>query len=265
MTDPGLSTLEREVEQARAKFAADLARVRSPTTFANFKDDLLIQARGTKDELLERTTQAIRETTHRMLQDIKDRALANPAAALAIGAGLAWRLARHPPISTVLIGFGLVSLLRTSPHSEKAHETAARHLADARSRAKELADTTQHRVEELTEHARERVSETVQGLAEHASAVTERAGAFAEQTRRTAAETISQTGERASDLTRDLARRAREEATGLTERASEVMREAVPDPGTRDKLLLGAATLAVTAAVGIAYQRRMHEREREAA
>src|SRR5690242_3981361 len=103
MTD--LNTLERDVEQARAKFAADLARVRSPTTFAKFKEDLLAQARGTKDELLERTSQAARDTTQRVLEDIKDRALANPLGALAIGAGLAWRLARHPPISTVLIGF----------------------------------------------------------------------------------------------------------------------------------------------------------------
>src|SRR5437764_5763527 len=243
MSDTGLNTLERDVEQARAKFAADLARVRSPTTFANFKDDLLTQARGTKDELLERTTQAARDTTQRVLQDIKDRALANPAAALAIGAGLAWRLARHPPIATVLIGFGLVSLLRTSPHSEKAHEAAARHLADAKSRAKELADTTRQKVEDWTQDPREQVSETVQGLAKQASGATERAGALAEQTRRTATETISQAGERASEMTQDLARRAREGTTSLAERASEVMRDAVPDADTRDKLLLGAATL----------------------
>src|SRR4051794_23238835 len=84
MSEADLNTLEHDVEQARARFAADLARVRSPTTFANFKDDLLAQARDTKDGLL---------------HDLKDRAIANPIATLAIGAGVAWRLVRHPPIA----------------------------------------------------------------------------------------------------------------------------------------------------------------------
>lgn len=259
MTD--LNTLERDVEQARAKFAADLARVRSPTTFANFKEDLLAQARGTKDELLEKTSQAARDTTQRVLEDIKDRALANPLGALAIGAGLAWRLARHPPISTVLIGFGLVSLLRTSPHSEKVHEAAARRLAQARSRANELTDMSRQKVEQWTEDARERVRESVHGLAEQASSASERAGALAEGARRSASETISDAREQASELTQ----RARDATTSLAERASEFVHDVAPDPGTRDKLLLGAATLAVTAAVGMAYQRRIHQREREAA
>src|SRR5205807_2610581 len=50
-----------------------------------------------------------------VIEDVKGRAAANPAAALAIGAGLAWRLVRHPPIATALIGAGLVSLFRTPP------------------------------------------------------------------------------------------------------------------------------------------------------
>jgi hypothetical protein len=62
-----------------------------------------------------------------------------------------------------------------------------------------------------------------------------------------------------------LTQRARDATTSLAERASEFVHDVAPDPGTRDKLLLGAATLAVTAAVGMAYQRRIHQREREAA
>src|SRR6185437_14414318 len=40
---------------------------------------------------------------------------ANPSAALAIGAGLAWRLVKHPPLATALIGAGVLSLWRTTP------------------------------------------------------------------------------------------------------------------------------------------------------
>jgi hypothetical protein len=239
MSAADLNTLERDVEQARVRFAADLARVRSPTTVANFKDDLLTQALETKNEF-----------TQRVLQDIRARALANPVAVLAIGAGLAWRLARHPPIASALIGFGLVSLMRTSPQTEPAHEAAARRLSDATSRAKELADSTRQKVEHWADDAREQVRESVQGLSERASAAAERAGVIAEEASNAAQEAVSQLSGQASEV---------------AHRASGVVRDVGSDPDKRDKLLLGAATLAVTAAVGIAYQRRMQERHREAA
>ena len=51
MSDADLNALERDVEQARARFADDLARLRSPSTLARFKDDAWAEARETKDEL----------------------------------------------------------------------------------------------------------------------------------------------------------------------------------------------------------------------
>jgi hypothetical protein len=42
----------------------------------------------------------------------------------------------------------------------------------------------------------------------------------------------------------------------MAARASQTLRDAVPDQDKRDAYLLGAAALAVAAAVGIAYQRR---------
>jgi hypothetical protein len=49
MTAADLNALERDVEQARARFANDLARLRSPTNLTRFKDDLWAEARETKD------------------------------------------------------------------------------------------------------------------------------------------------------------------------------------------------------------------------
>src|ERR1700730_10049705 len=113
MTKADLAGLEREVGRARERFADSLARVRSPAAFEEFKEDLFSQARETKDELIDRSREAAQDMASRFLTDLKQRAAANPAAALAIGAGLLWRLVHRPPIATLLVGVGAISLLKT--------------------------------------------------------------------------------------------------------------------------------------------------------
>ena len=82
MSAAELNALEREVELTRAKFANDLARLRSPHNIAEFKEALWARARETKDGVL---------------AEVKARAAANPAAVAALAAGVAWRLYHHPP------------------------------------------------------------------------------------------------------------------------------------------------------------------------
>jgi hypothetical protein len=100
MVDAFLLEWERDVEQSRARLTRDLAVLCSPETFASFTDDLKQEAFETKDALWD---------------DVKARAAANPAAVIAIGAGLAWRLVQRPPIATALIGLGVYSLWNTEP------------------------------------------------------------------------------------------------------------------------------------------------------
>src|SRR5215207_2417043 len=104
---------EREVEAARSKLAADLAILSSPATFSEFTNDLKADATDVKDEALAKA----KSTVQGIVDDIKARAAENPAAVLAIGAGIAWHLVRHPPITTALVGAGLYSLFKTSPSS----------------------------------------------------------------------------------------------------------------------------------------------------
>ena len=104
---------ELAVEEARARFADDLAVLRSPKTLAAFTEDLKQDAIETKDELVQHARYAVESKMSGIVEDIKAKAAANPAAALTIGAGVGWYLLRHPPISTALIGLGLFSLLRT--------------------------------------------------------------------------------------------------------------------------------------------------------
>jgi hypothetical protein len=49
MSAAELNALEREVELTRARFANDLARLRSPHNIAGFKEALWAQARDTRE------------------------------------------------------------------------------------------------------------------------------------------------------------------------------------------------------------------------
>src|SRR3954451_1094482 len=115
MSNLSLDQLEREVEAARAKLANDLSTLRSPATAAEFTDTLKQEAMDAKDMILGNAKSSVQSSIESMVEGLKARAAANPAAALAIGAGVAWRLARHPPIATALVGTGLLSLFRTTP------------------------------------------------------------------------------------------------------------------------------------------------------
>jgi vacuolar-type H+-ATPase subunit H len=246
MSQPDLDELERDVEQARARFADDLARLRSPRNLSALKDDLWAEATQTKDELIEKTKEATKDGAQRLFTDLKERAAANPAAALAIGAGLAWRIAHRPPIASLLVGIGLVSLLRTSPSQTSTpymglydEDPPKRRLDKDNlvSRASGLAESAKDRVQEWTGEAGNAARETVTQIKDGAAS---------------AADRISHT-------TREAATSVSDKAASVTDKASRVLHDAVPDQETRDQYLFGVAALAVAAAMGIAIQRRAQE------
>src|SRR5215204_3337779 len=138
MTEASLQQIEREVEVARAKLAQDLAILRDPATFSEFTEELKGEALGTKDALVEKAKSSVQSTIDGFVEDLKGRAAANPAATLAIGAGIAWRLLRHPPIATALVGAGLVSLMRTTPWQRTGH-ISEDYISHARERLAEQA------------------------------------------------------------------------------------------------------------------------------
>ena len=280
MSQAELNALERDVEQARARFADDLARLRSP----RLKEDLWAEARDTKNEVIERTKEAAKDGMQNIVTDLKERAAANPVAALAIGAGLAWRLYRHPPIASLLIGCGVVSLLRTpSGAGRSAQPYMGLHDEDPpatrlgrdsiASRTSGLATAAKDKIE----HWSERAGDTATQMADRAAAVAGRAGTAARETAMEVAEkatsvadrastaareTVSQLKEKASSAADRTAEAAREtmsqlkdKASSAVERASHALHDNMPDAEARDRLLVGAAALAVATAVGIAYQR----------
>jgi hypothetical protein len=249
-----LDTLERDVARARARFADDLARLRSPDNLARFKDDLWAEARETKDQLVDKTKETAKDGAQRVFTELKERAAANPLATAAIGAGLAWRLINRPPIATLLIGAGLFGLLRTSA-PQRSHEpymglydeddALQRRVGEDKlaQRAADAASAIKDKVQDWGATAGETARATATQIGDKAASMTERASQKLHDVRDTARETLIQ---------------ATETAVALGERTSARLQNAMPDREDRDKYLLGAAALAVAAAVGIAYQRRMH-------
>ena len=238
-----LRKLEREVEIARSRLKSDLSVLTSPRTYASFKDDLKSEANS---------------TLYSVVDGLKARAAANPAAALAIGAGLAWRAIEKPPIAAALIGAGLFSLFRTTPRESAPFERRD-YLAEGRERLKE-------QVSDFAGEIRDGAADAVSAATDHAGNLASAAADRMQEFAATAATKAKEHASSVSHLTSDAMSDATEWAEDVPARAGYVIQKAsravegaISDDDTRDKILLGAAGIAVAAALGIAFQRSMND------
>jgi hypothetical protein len=228
MSGAELNRLEREVEDARKRLADDLSHLRSPRALGEFKDNLLAEAGEAKDALLEKSKQAATDTLQRLVADLRERAAANPAAAMMIGAGLAWRLVQRPPIASLLVGLGAWSLWRDNGSRQGANGIASQ-AAALRSKAGETFGDFGTQASAVAGQASRSVAETVATLKDAAAGAAERASEAASQ--------------------------IRDQAMDRGSHAAAALQRIGEDEAARDKLLLGAAAVAVAAAVGIAAGR----------
>jgi uncharacterized protein YdcH (DUF465 family) len=241
MSDISLKVHEREVESARAQLTEDLAVLCSARTFAGFTDDLKQQALDTKDAVWEK---------------LKARAAANPAAVMAIAAGLGWRLMTRPPIASALIGLGLFSLWRTSAAPLDKHSSFLQQSAQSlKTQGEDLATAAGGMAADLAAQAKGTVSAKGTEAWEAAKAKVqdwnEQASARLDEARSKA--------KTASDSVVDGLRRQqhdlRDEIADMTAAAKESLR----DEDTRNTVLIGIAGVAIAAAMGIACQKRISE------
>jgi hypothetical protein len=272
MSQPSLRQLEQEVEAARAKLAGDLATLRSPSTAAEFTESLKQEALEAKDALLDKAKASIQSSIESTIEDVKARAAANPTAALAIGTGLAWRLIRHPPIATVLVGAGLLSLFRTQParlHGRGRED----YLSYAKNRlveqASEAADVAKEEAAAFGETVSEKAAEIAADIKDRVQDWTAQATSFAGETAKDATERASAMWSETAETLEQAGQSARSTARAGMSRAGNTMddlwastQSSMNDAEARDKVLLGAAGLAVVAALGITCQRRLAEQER---
>jgi hypothetical protein len=253
-----LERLEREVAEARARLRGDLAKLRPSDTLTDAKDRLgtevgqvkrrlTAEAERLKARAVETTKDAARQRAEGMLEAVKARVAANPGAAIVLGAGLAYRLYKHPPVATVLVGAGLMGLLRTDPkHPVIGSEAAAR--------AAEFAGSAYRRVEEWRE------GDPAAQAAEFAGHVRDQAGELVE----TAKQRVTEWRHDTRDAARHAVEQARHSASRAASRASAMSRQgrrrladAMPESENRDAYLAGVAALALAAAIGIAARRQM--------
>src|SRR4051794_6899395 len=198
---------ERDVEQARAKFAQDLATLRSPDTFSSFTDDLKQEAADTKDAIVEKARSTAESVAARLFRDVKAKVAANPAAALAIGAGIGWRLVRNPPIATALVGAGLYSLWNTHAAArgetdaelmqrgkQRLQEQVSAMTSSAKDVASEMGQAAVTKVTEAVDIAATNASQTAEGAREKVGGWTDQGRAMAHDARAAAKEHAAQAG-----------------------------------------------------------------------
>ena len=268
MIEPTLNQLEREVEVSRTKLASDLSTLRSPATAAEFTENLKQEAIDAKDALLDKAKARAQSSIESLIEDVKARAAANPAAALAIGAGIAWRMIRHPPIATALVGAGLISLFRTPPAHTNG-QAPADYLSHAKTRLMEqasvAADVAQDKAAALTETVAEKVTETAGTIKERVQDLTAQARLAASNVALDTRQHATAMWNETTDTLKQARKSTRSAASTAVSRAGSAVQQwqpiqaAVSNAEVRDKFLLGAAGLAVIAALGIASQRRMSE------
>jgi hypothetical protein len=252
MGSASLHDHEIEVEQSRAKLTQDLAVLCSAKTLSAFTDDLKKEAFDTRDALWEK---------------IKARAASNPAAVIAIGTGLAWRIFQRPPIASALIGLGLFSLWKTTPRTaydatgrrldyvQQSKESLKEQAGQAFAAAVDVADKTQGAVTakgmEVWESAKGKMQEWQEGAGSVVDGTTSKLKSSGESV----LEKIKASGD---DLLEDMHAKKyhlRDQMDDLAANAAQKLR----DDDTRNNLLLGIAGAAIVAALGIACQKRIAE------
>lgn len=203
-----LDKLERDVADARLRVRADLQRLRAPHV-------------SLRDEITTSTRRSMDDYRDRFLTNLKDRLAANPVATAAIAAGLAWRLVRRPPIATMLIGGGLVSLLRTQPVPgayDHAEARAREAMDDVSDWAENVKDAVQDRADAVRDAALQ-AADTVKDTAARGVEIAEQVRASAVEAGRAAADTLKEKVARGSQAAQDWRAQAQTEAENWRDQA----------------------------------------------
>ena len=165
MASATLDQLERDVERARARFTADLVRLRDPMTQQQAKAEMMDRARGFKDEVLDQAQHSATERVQGLVGELKQKLSDNPTAAVLIGAGLAWQLFKNPPITSLLVGTGLFALFRPDVVDDLSNRVSAQvqsTVSNAAQATQETAASLTSHVSELADQAGAHISDTLQ-------------------------------------------------------------------------------------------------------
>src|ERR1700732_1695483 len=227
MSHAELDRLEGEVRDARRRLRSELEVLRARETFSSFREEVLGDARQSRDDIVPNEKEPATDRAERFVADIKERAAANPVAVGAIAAGVARRILRTPPVTTMLVGYGLISLWRTKPGQPAPGAETVYRAADMAIEAKEQVERWGSEAGDAIARATDVVVPAVTETVQRWSA----GGGKAVSHATTSAEALMASG-------------------------SQSLQHIVMDKQERDKVLLAAAAVALAAALGLACIRR---------
>lgn len=259
-----LDSLERDIRTTRARLAANLSVLTSGTTLNELTATVKSEALDATDDLMERAKTSGLSMMWRGLDDLKDKAIANPVAVAAIGAGIGWKLWKNPPVASALVGYGLFSLLRGSAGDplQNAARDAGERLGETASAMLDTASQTAHDIHHkavsLADQAHTRASSLLGDVQDKASSMTanmrDTAAVIADDARLTASSLSAETQKIGNDMWSQSQRAGQAVLDDVTDRA----RQLRGDP--QSQILLSIAGVAVAAAVGVAVSRYRAER-----
>lgn len=264
-----VSTLQAEVADARERLAHHLEKLTAPETFAAAKADMMEQVQGYKQQILG----GARDSGEGFVDGMKRRVMANPIPVVMIGAGIAWRFYRHPPIATLLVGAGVAMLMRgktpvdpnayRDPYKEpypgpyvpggvagygypveaSAPGTGAMaRVGAAVSDAGDLARDAGSRARDMAAHAGEAVSDMAAHAGEAMSDMASRAAGAASDAADRALATAANLADRATSAAADAAGWAQDTASDVGDRAGSMMSEARDRAGSMVSGITGSGS-----------------------
>jgi hypothetical protein len=288
--DATLKGCERDVEAARARLAEDLRILRQPETVQSFTRAIKIELTTAKDEAVESAKTSAANAVSDVIDKLKSKAAANPAALLAIGAGLAWHFVKNPPVMSALVGAGLISLLKTPAATlpsntdfvaegrERLKEQAGEFAETAKEYASSASEAMAQKASELSRAGADAASDFARRVTGQVQDATARGSAAAANVAERVTGQVTRTRHDVTDAIRggvDAATTAVQQAarTGANrmsagaesfsagaESLADDAASLVPDlPRRQDTILLGIAGVAVAAALGLACQRAANQ------
>jgi F0F1-type ATP synthase membrane subunit b/b' len=254
-----LDSLERDIRATRARLAANLSVLTSGTTLDELTATIKTEALEATDDLMDRAKTSGLSMMRRGFDDLKDKAMENPVAVAAIGAGIGWKLWMNPPVASALVGYGLFSLLRGSANDplqnaardagERIGETATsvRRMAvqtthDLRDKAVSMADSAQHHASALLGNAHDKASSMTADARDTAAVIADEARL-----------TVSSLSADTQEFGKDMWSQSQRTGQAMLDEVADRARHLRGDP--QSQILLSIAGVAVAAAVGVAVSR----------
>jgi hypothetical protein len=154
-----VADLQREITTTRERLRSTLHVITSDESINELEGTIRGQAQKVTDDVVAKAREKTENVVSDAIEALKERAVANPLAVLAIGAGLGWKLWKDPPVTTTLVGLGIAGLVANNSLTKRASDSVTDRLGSASEAITKRLDEVADFAERQTEHLKERGQE----------------------------------------------------------------------------------------------------------